>query len=88
MWFLFPQLVWANPKSRLIRSPRSTRMADYALAIQRPELNVVKREKCEADLDELPAEEPDVFDKRLASRGIGGACAAREFVEARFEAQL
>jgi hypothetical protein len=34
-------------------------MADYALALQRPELNIVKREKwTEADLDELPVEEP------------------------------
>jgi hypothetical protein len=40
-------------------------MADYALALQRPELNIVKREKwTEADLDELPAEKPDVFDQK------------------------
>jgi hypothetical protein len=65
MWSLFPQLVRANPKSRLARSLRSTRTVDYALARQRPELNIVKREKwTEADLAELPAEEPDVFDRK------------------------
>ncbi len=65
MWSLFPQLVRANPKSRPTRSLRSTQMVDYALARQRPELNIVKREKwTEADLAELPAEEPDVFDRK------------------------
>jgi hypothetical protein len=65
MWSLLPQLVRANPKSRPTRSLRSTRLLDYALARQRKELNVVKRERwTEADLDELPAEEPDVFDRK------------------------
>ena len=44
---------------------RSTRLVEYALARQRPELNIVKREKwTEADVDELPAEEPDVFERK------------------------
>jgi hypothetical protein len=65
MWSRLPQLVRANPKSRPTRSLRSTRLLDYALARQRKELNVVKRERwTEADLDELPAEEPDVFDRK------------------------
>src|SRR3984893_8489138 len=65
MWSLLPQLVRANPKSRPTRSLRSTRLLDYALARRRKELNVVKRERwTEADLDELPAEEPDVFDRK------------------------
>jgi Putative DNA-binding domain len=74
MWILFPQLVRANPKSCLARSLRSTRTVDYALARQRPELNIVKHEKwTEVDVDELPAEEPDVFERKsgelFANRG-------------------
>jgi Putative DNA-binding domain len=65
MWPLLPQLVRANPKSRPTRNLRSTRLLDYALARQRPDLNIVKREKwTEADVDELPAEEPDVFERK------------------------
>jgi hypothetical protein len=37
----------------------------YALARQRPELNIVKRERwTEDDLDVLPAEEPDIFERK------------------------
>lgn len=65
MWFLFPQLLRANPKNRPTQSLRSTRLVDYALARQRPELNIMKREKwTEADLDKLPAEEPAEFDRK------------------------
>jgi predicted HTH transcriptional regulator len=40
-------------------------LVEYALARQRPELNIVKREKwTEADVDALPAEEPDVFERK------------------------
>jgi len=51
---------------------RSTRMAEYALAIQRSKLNIVKREKWT---------EARRTSRGRGSRGIGGACAAPEFVE-------
>lgn len=82
MWFLFPLVVWANPKSRPTRSLRSTRMADYALAIQRPELNIVERENgLKLTSTNFPRKSQMYSTKRLASRGIGGSCAARKFVE-------
>jgi len=63
MWLLFPQL--ARHNIRPAQRRRSTRLVEYALARQRPELNIVKREKwTEADVDELPAEEPDVFERK------------------------
>jgi hypothetical protein len=68
MWQLLP-LFSSLLARQVVRGPaqrlRSTRMVDYALARQRPELNIMKREKCtEADLDERPAEEPDVFERK------------------------
>jgi hypothetical protein len=72
MWLLFPQL--ARHNIRPAQRRRSTRLVEYALARQRPGLNIVKREKwTEADVDELPAEEPDVFERKsgelFANRG-------------------
>jgi hypothetical protein len=65
MWFLFSQQ--ARRKSRIhpLQRLRTLRMTDYALSRQREELNVVKREHwTEADLDSLPAGEPDAFDRK------------------------
>ncbi len=63
MWLLFPQL--ARHNIRPAQRRRSTRMVEYALARQRMELNIVKRDKwTEADVDELPAEEPDGFERK------------------------
>jgi hypothetical protein len=65
MWFLYPQL--ARPKSRIcaVQRLRSIRSVDYTLSRQREELNIVKRERwTEAELEDLPTEEPDVFDRK------------------------
>lgn len=73
MWFLYPQLGRANSKRRPSGCLRSTRLFDYALARQRAELSLVKRERwTEADLDELPAEEPDVFERKAGQLFEGG----------------
>jgi Putative DNA-binding domain len=62
---IFPQLVRHNPRILPAQRLRSTRVVDYALARLRPELNLVKGEKwTEADLDGLPVEEPDAFDRK------------------------
>jgi predicted HTH transcriptional regulator len=41
---------------------------DYTLSRQRKELNIVKRERwTEAELEDLPAEEPDVFERKAGN---------------------
>jgi hypothetical protein len=76
MWLLFPQL--ARHNIRPAQRRRSTRLVEYALARQRPELNIVKREKwTEADVDALPAEEPDMFERKSASSACLAALVAR-----------
>jgi hypothetical protein len=65
MWPFFPQLARHNPRIVPTQRLRSTRLVAYALARQRPELNIVKRERwTEDDLDVLPAEEPDIFERK------------------------
>ena len=50
---------------RPIQRLRSIRLADYTLSRQRKDLNIVKRERwTEAELEDLPAEEPDVFERK------------------------
>jgi Putative DNA-binding domain len=47
------------------RKPRSTGLGQYLLARQSEGLDLVKREKwTESELDDLPAEEPDNFDRK------------------------
>lgn len=60
MWFLLP-----STKRRKVRQPQTTRLSEYILARQCRGLNVVKRERwSESDLTDLPAEEPDKFDRK------------------------
>jgi Putative DNA-binding domain len=47
------------------RRPRSTRLGQYVIDRQSEGLNLVKREKwIESELDDLPAEEPENFDRK------------------------
>jgi hypothetical protein len=65
MWFLFPSMMQSNSRGRKAHQSQSTRLREYLLDRQRKELNEVKREKWpEFDLDSLPAEEPDKFDRK------------------------
>jgi Putative DNA-binding domain len=65
MWPFSPQLARHNPRIVPTQRLRSTRLVAYALARQRPELNIVKRERwTEGDLNVLPAEEPDIFERK------------------------
>jgi hypothetical protein len=62
MWLLYGR---QNPRIYPAMRLRSTRLIDYALARQRRDLNIVKRENwTEAELYELPAEELDAFDRK------------------------
>jgi Putative DNA-binding domain len=52
-------------KGRKVRQPQTTRLNEYILARQCRGLSVVKRERwSERDLTDLPAEEPDKFDRK------------------------
>jgi hypothetical protein len=65
MWFLLSQSTGSHSKARPIQRLRALRSANEALARQRKELNLVKRESwTEADLGNLPEGEPDVFDRK------------------------
>lgn len=61
---IFSILQRTEPGQRA-RQPGSTRLHQYSLARQCKELDLVKREKwTEGELDDLPAEEPDNFDRK------------------------
>jgi predicted HTH transcriptional regulator len=65
MWFLYPQLAHLKSRIRPIQRLRSIRSVDYTLSRQREELNIVKRERwTEAELEDLPTEESDVFERK------------------------
>jgi hypothetical protein len=54
-------------KGRKVRQPQTTRLNEYILARQCRGLSVVKRERwSERDLTDLPAEEPDKFDRKAS----------------------
>jgi hypothetical protein len=58
-------IIQNTKRGRRPRQPRSTRSGEYLLARQCEELDLVKREKwTESELDDLPAEEPDNFDRK------------------------
>src|ERR1700730_14143539 len=75
---------WFGPPEKSSDSePMIDSIARLWLARRRKELNVVKQERwTEADLDELPAEEPDVFDRKAGQHfetgqvdfGQNGSC--------------
>jgi hypothetical protein len=65
MLLLLSQSTGSHSKARPIRRLRMLRSIDEALARQRKELSIVKRESwTEADLSNLPGGEPDVFDRK------------------------
>jgi hypothetical protein len=65
MLYPFPELIQTSPRNRAIQRLRATRLIEFALAKQSPELSIVKREKwTETDLDGLPIEEPELFDRK------------------------
>jgi predicted HTH transcriptional regulator len=62
---LFSQSMRSTSGTRPIQRLRTVSSAEQALARQRRELNVVKREHWkESDLENLPEGEPDVFDRK------------------------
>jgi Putative DNA-binding domain len=64
MWFLYPQLARLKSRIRPVQRLRSIRV-DYTISRQRKELHIVTRERwTEAELEALPAEEPDVFERK------------------------
>ena len=65
MWSLFETMGGRRARPNLMARLRSTKIVAYSLARQCQELNLVKRERwLEADLEALPREEPDMFDRK------------------------